>query len=222
MRLILTFLRRPLCSSLLKNFFSLKRSFKKSTWPSRLSRWLWSWWYRCQICSPPPGCLSRNIGRFSLGQTFLGSSCTCVFTNEIQEKILVHRICQPWFGIKRVLFEGLDDVSISGLVQDWPVHWHHVNVNDMWMIMMITDHNDDDDDDDDYIGNLVISLSTSILIGFFFPSIQSLIWKWWWFWLFRIFSTRSLGSPTFWLCPLWLWHSSYDICLNKQVRWVSM
>ena len=31
-RIILTFLRRLLCSSLLKNFFSLKRSFRKSTW----------------------------------------------------------------------------------------------------------------------------------------------------------------------------------------------
>ena len=122
--MLLTFLRRLLCSSLLKNFFSLKRSFKKSTWSTLESviydiqyityymfkrpkienviKLVHTQIFRHQLCryiqpikpteneadlfvckkivvfSPLLDCLSRSIGRFALGQTFLGSPCTWV------------------------------------------------------------------------------------------------------------------------------------------------
>ena len=113
-RLLLTFLRRLLCSSLLKNFFSLKRSLRKSTWQSRRQ-----WWWKIGL-SPPLDCRNHSIGRFSPGQTFSGSPCTWV---RVFLKIcgnIIWKDFQPCFRIEGELFECLDEISIRGLVQNWP------------------------------------------------------------------------------------------------------
>ena len=128
-RIVLTFLRRLLCSSLLKYFFSLKRSFRKSTWPSRLSRW----WYFCHLLRIVWVVVLVD---FLLVKLLWDRLVSEIVSNEIVGKDF-HRTCKPWFGIERVFFEGLHDVGIGGLVQDWPVDGDDDDFVSLAMMMMM-------------------------------------------------------------------------------------